>query len=135
MAALKISNTVTLDENEIEITAIRVQGSGGQKVNKVSAAIHLRFDISASSLPEFYNEQLLLLKDKRITKDGMVGNLTDSQQQIITAIKHTPKISAVKLSEIVGISKRKIEENVAKLKKLGLIDRVGGTRGHWEVKV
>ena len=78
MAALKISNTVTLDENEIEITAIRVQGSGGQKVNKVSAAIHLRFDISASSLPEFYNEQLLLLKDKRITKDGMVGNLTDS---------------------------------------------------------
>jgi len=64
-----------------------------------------------------------------------VGNLTDNQQQIITAMKQTPKISAVKLSEIVGISKRKIEENVAKLKKLGLIDRVGGTRGHWEVKV
>ena len=72
MAALKISNTVTLDENEVEITAIRAQGSGGQKVNKVSAAIHLRFDISASSLPEFYKERLLLLKDKRITKDGIV---------------------------------------------------------------
>ncbi len=69
---LKISNTVTLDENEIEITAIRAQGSGGQKVNKVSVAIHLRFDISASSLPEFYKEKLRSLKEKRITKDGIV---------------------------------------------------------------
>ena len=56
MSELKISNSVTLDENEIEISAIRAQGSGGQKVNKVSAAIHLRFDIDASSLPEFYKE-------------------------------------------------------------------------------
>jgi len=72
MATLKISNTVTLDESEVEISAIRAQGSGGQKVNKVSAAIHLRFDISASSLPEFYKEKLLLLKDKRITKDGII---------------------------------------------------------------
>ena len=72
MATLKISNTVTLDENELEITAIRAQGSGGQKVNKVSAAIHLRFDISSSSLPELYKEKLLSLKDKRITKDGII---------------------------------------------------------------
>ena len=72
MANLKISNTVTLDENEIETSAIRAQGSGGQKVNKVSAAIHLRFDISASSLPAFYKEKLLALKDKRITKAGIV---------------------------------------------------------------
>ncbi len=72
MVMLKISNTVTLDENELEITAIRAQGSGGQKVNKVSAAIHLRFDIDASSLPEFYKEKLLSLKDKRITKDGII---------------------------------------------------------------
>jgi ribosome-associated protein len=69
---LKISNTVTLDENDIEISAIRAQGSGGQKVNKVSAAIHLRFDISASSLPEFYKEKLLELKDNRVTKEGIV---------------------------------------------------------------
>ncbi|BAF71701.1 alternative ribosome rescue aminoacyl-tRNA hydrolase ArfB [Sulfurovum sp. NBC37-1] len=72
MPNLKISNTVTLDENEIEISAIRAQGSGGQKVNKVSAAIHLRFDIAASSLPAFYKEKLLALKDKRISKDGIV---------------------------------------------------------------
>jgi len=72
MENLKISNTVTLDENEIEISAIRASGSGGQKVNKVSAAIHLRFDIEASSLPDDYKEKLLSLKDKRITKEGIV---------------------------------------------------------------
>ena len=69
---LKISNTVSLEDNEVEFTAIRASGSGGQKVNKVSAAIHLRFDIDASSLPEFYKERLLELKDKRITKDGII---------------------------------------------------------------
>jgi ribosome-associated protein len=72
MPNLKISNTVTLDENEVEIVAIRAQGSGGQKVNKVSAAIHLRFDIAASSLPDYYKEKLLSLKDKRITKEGII---------------------------------------------------------------
>ena len=72
MAMLKISNTVAIDENEIEFTAIRAQGSGGQKVNKVSAAIHLRFDIAASSLPDFYKEKLLSFKDKRITKEGTI---------------------------------------------------------------
>jgi len=72
MAILKISNSVTLDENELEISAIRASGSGGQKVNKVSAAIHLRFDIEASSLPNYYKEKLLSLKDKRITKEGIV---------------------------------------------------------------
>ena len=69
---LKISNSVTLDENEVEFSAIRAQGSGGQKVNKTSAAIHLRFDIEASSLPEFYKEKLLSLKEKRITKEGVI---------------------------------------------------------------
>jgi len=69
---MKISNTVTLEESELDFTAIRASGSGGQKVNKVSAAIHLRFDIAASSLPDFYKERLLELKDKRITKDGII---------------------------------------------------------------
>ena len=69
---LMIYNTLTLNENEIEFSAIRAQGSGGQKVNKVSAAIHLRFDIADSSLPEFYKEKLLKLKDKRITKEGVI---------------------------------------------------------------
>ncbi len=69
---LKISNSTILDESEVEFTAIRAQGSGGQKVNKTSVAIHIRFDIAESSLPEFYKERLLVLKDKRITKDGII---------------------------------------------------------------
>ena len=69
---LIISNNVSLDENEITFEAIRAQGSGGQKVNKTSVAIHLRFDIADSSLPDFYKEKLLSLKDKRITKEGII---------------------------------------------------------------
>ena len=69
---LNISNSVSLDDNEITFEAIRAQGSGGQKVNKTSVAIHLRFDIAASSLPDFYKEKLLALKDKRITKEGII---------------------------------------------------------------
>jgi len=69
---LIISNNVSIPSHEIDMHAIRAQGSGGQNVNKVSSAIHLRFDIRASSLPDFYKEKLLALNDYRITKDGCV---------------------------------------------------------------
>lgn len=67
-----ITNDISLPEEEIQLTAVRAQGPGGQNVNKVSSAIHLRFDITASSLPEPYKERLLNLNDRRITKDGVL---------------------------------------------------------------
>ncbi len=63
---------ITLNENEVEFIAIRAQGAGGQNVNKVSNAIHLRFDIAASSLPPAIKEKLLVLRDQRISSDGIV---------------------------------------------------------------
>ncbi|MNB83435.1 Peptidyl-tRNA hydrolase ArfB [compost metagenome] len=67
-----LSRTVTLPDSEVEITAIRAQGAGGQHVNKASTAIHLRFDIRASSLPEYYKERLLAASHHLITSDGVI---------------------------------------------------------------
>lgn len=72
MRALQISTNVALPIDEIDLQAIRAQGAGGQNVNKVSSAIHLRFDIGASSLPSFYKERLLKLRDSRISSDGVL---------------------------------------------------------------
>ncbi|MEH0018112.1 MAG: alternative ribosome rescue aminoacyl-tRNA hydrolase ArfB [Desulfobacter sp.] len=69
---LKISNKVQIPETNLTFQAIRSQGPGGQNVNKVSSAVHLRFDIRASDLPEVYKERLLALKDRRITRDGVI---------------------------------------------------------------
>ena len=69
---LKLSNYVRIPAEELVLNAIRSQGAGGQNVNKVATAIHLRFDISASSLPDFYKQRLLALQDQRISKDGVI---------------------------------------------------------------
>lgn len=69
---LQVSRNLQIPDNEIDLQAIRAQGSGGQNVNKVASAIHLRFDIRASSLPDRYKDKLLALSDQRITTDGVV---------------------------------------------------------------
>lgn len=69
---LQISRNIVIPGNEIVINAVRSRGAGGQNVNKVASAVHLRFDIRRSSLPEFYKQRLLALDDQRITRDGVI---------------------------------------------------------------
>ncbi len=100
---LKISNQVEIPESNVTVQAIRAQGPGGQNVNKVASAVHLRFDIRNSALPDVYKEKLLALNDQRITRDGVIvikaqafrsqeKNKIDGFERLIALIKKAVQV-------------------------------------------
>jgi ribosome-associated protein len=128
---------IIIPDNEIEISAIRSQGSGGQNVNKVSSAIHLRFDIKASTLPEFYKQRLLALSDKRISKEGVIiikaqqyrtqeKNRSDAVQRladIITSVTLVPKVRrATRPGK--GARKRRLDDKAKRSKTKALRGKI-----------
>ena len=104
---LRITKDITLSDSEVDISAIRAQGAGGQNVNKVASAIHLRFDIKASSLSNFYKERLLASNDSRLTKEGVFvlkaqqhrtqeRNKLDALERLKTFIKQATYVDKVR---------------------------------------
>lgn len=130
---LKITSTVMVSLSEIELTAIRAQGSGGQHVNKVSTAIHLRFDVNRSSLPEIYKARLRAINDTRITSDGMIiikaqryrtqeQNKADAFERLVRFIRQVTM--APKHRKKTKPSKSSIKKRLARKTKHGQLKKL-----------
>lgn len=136
---LRLSTNVEIPRSELEFNAMRAQGAGGQNVNKLNSAIHLRFDIKASSLPEFYKQRLLKLRDSRVSKEGIIvikaqqhrtqeKNREDAllrlKSLILEAIKVTPTRKATKPTKSSQRKRLDSKTKHASTKRLrGRVDR------------
>ncbi len=134
---LSISQQVEIPDSEIDIQAIRAQGAGGQNVNKVSSAIHLRFDIRASSLPDFYKQELLKLRDQRISNDGTIvikaqryrsqeKNRTEALSRLQALVKSValPRKKRKRTKPTIGSIKRRVDSKTRRGQLKGLRGRV-----------
>jgi len=119
---LQISNNVSIADSEIDLSAIRSQGAGGQNVNKVSSAIHLRFDINASSLPDFYKTRLLNLKDSRISKQGIViikaQRYRTQEKNRLEALQRLQEL----IKSVTAVKKKRISTKPSKASKTRRMD-------------
>ncbi len=125
---IKFSNKYAVPLHEVDISAIRAQGAGGQNVNKVSSAIHLRFDINASSLADVYKQRLLALSDQRITADGVIViKSQDSRSQEQNKAMAISRLEEMITSVLVIKRSRKPTKpsRAAKKKRLNNKDRRG----------
>ncbi len=134
---LSLSQQVEIPDSEIDIQAIRAQGAGGQNVNKVSSAIHLRFDIRASSLPDFYKQELLKLRDQRISNDGTIvikaqryrsqeKNRSEALSRLQALVKSVaqPRKKRKPTKPTIGSIKRRVDSKTRRGQLKGLRGRV-----------
>jgi len=134
---LRISNRISIPLSEIELSAIRAQGPGGQAVNKTSSAIHLRFDIQASSMPEWHKRRALKIRDKRLTANGVIvikaqnkrsqeRNKQDALSRLSELLSQAFKVEKRRIPtrESYGASKRGIKSNKIQKEKKAFRARI-----------